>query len=65
MAMHVRDIMTSELVPVEPQASVSAVARLPVVEHDRPVGILALGDSAIERDGTSALGGISAARPNT
>ncbi|MFC9636695.1 CBS domain-containing protein [Streptomyces mirabilis] len=139
MAQHVRDVMTSDLVTVEPQASVSAVARamrdegvgavlvtedghlrclvsdrdlvvrafaegmdpddttvmqaasedlvtvtpddsldravrlmrehavrrLPVVEGDRPVGILALGDLAIERDETSALGDISAARPNT
>ncbi|MEW2304745.1 CBS domain-containing protein [Streptomyces sp. NPDC006655] len=139
MAQHVRDIMTSDLVTVEPQASVASVARvmrdedvgavlvteeghlrclvsdrdlvvrafaegadpdettimqaastdlvtvtpddsldravrlmrehavrrLPVVDGDRPVGILALGDLAIERDETSALGDISAARPNT
>ncbi|WP_046730438.1 CBS domain-containing protein [Streptomyces humi] len=139
MAQHVRDIMTSDLVTVEPQASVAAVARvmrdedvgavlvteeghlrclvsdrdlvvrafaegadpdrttimqaastdlvtvtpddsldqavrlmrehavrrLPVVDGDRPVGILALGDLAMERDERSALGDISAARPNT
>ena len=138
MAQHVRDIMTSDLVTVEPQASVAAVARLmrdedvgavlvteeghlrclvsdrdlvvrafaegvdpdrttvmqaastdlvtvtpddrldravrlmrehavrrlPVVDGDRPVGILALGDLAMERDEKSALGDISAARPN-
>ncbi|QTE02416.1 CBS domain-containing protein [Streptomyces cyanogenus] len=139
MAQHVRDIMTSDLVTVEPQASAAAAARLmrdedvgavlvtenghlrclvsdrdlvvrvfaegadpeqttviqagsedlvtvgpddsldralglmrehavrrlPVVEGDRPVGIVSLGDMAIERGEDTALGDISAARPNT
>ncbi|MER6271449.1 CBS domain-containing protein [Streptomyces sp. 900105755] len=139
MAQHVRDIMTSDVVSVEPQASVASVARLmrdedvgsvlvtedghlrclvsdrdlvvrafaegvdpdrttvmqaasadlvtvtpddsldravrlmrehavrrlPVVDGDQPVGIIAIGDLAIERDEKSALGDISAARPNT
>ncbi|MER7834698.1 CBS domain-containing protein [Streptomyces sp. NPDC096040] len=139
MVQHVRDIMTSDLVTVEPQASVASVARvmrdedvgavlvteeghlrclvsdrdlvvrafaegadpeqttvtqacsadlvtvtpddsldravqlmrehairrLPVVDGDRPVGIVSLGDLAIERDEKSALGDISAARSNT
>ncbi|MBL1110365.1 CBS domain-containing protein [Streptomyces sp. 5-8] len=138
MTQHVRDIMTSRLVTVEPQASVTAVAqkmrdedigavliiegdelrglvsdrdlvvralaegddpkqttvasacssevitvtpdenldhavelmrehsirRLPVVEEGHPVGIISLGDLAIERDEESALGDISAANPN-
>ncbi|MGW2937568.1 CBS domain-containing protein [Streptomyces sp. NPDC001156] len=138
MAQHVRDIMTSQLVTVEPQASVTAVAqkmrdenigivlvtegdelrglvsdrdlvvralaeggdleqktvasacsddlvtvapdeeldravdlmrehsvrRLPVVEEGHPVGIVSIGDMAIERDAQSALGDISAAKPN-
>ncbi|MFR0355390.1 CBS domain-containing protein [Streptomyces sediminimaris] len=42
-----------------------AVRRVPVVDDGRPVGMLALGDLAIERDPESALGDISAARPNT
>ena len=42
-----------------------AVRRIPVVDHGRPVGIVSLGDLAIERDPESALGEISAARPNT
>ncbi|MFJ5262482.1 CBS domain-containing protein [Streptomyces sp. NPDC088387] len=43
-----------------------SVRRLPVVdENDRPVGIVSLGDLAVERDEHSALGDISAARPNT
>jgi CBS domain-containing protein len=41
-----------------------AIRRIPVVEGDRPVGIVSLGDLAEERDPASALGGISAAPPN-
>jgi CBS domain-containing protein len=42
-----------------------AVRRLPVVEDGRPVGVVSLGDLAIERDPDSALADISAARGNT
>lgn len=42
-----------------------ALRRLPVVDGDKPVGIVSLGDLAIERDPDSALADISAARPNT
>ncbi|MFF7559634.1 CBS domain-containing protein [Streptomyces pseudovenezuelae] len=42
-----------------------AVRRIPVVEHGRAVGIVSLGDTAMERDPGSALGDISVARPNT
>ncbi|WP_030863760.1 CBS domain-containing protein [Streptomyces sp. NRRL S-37] len=41
-----------------------AVRRVPVVEDGRPVGVVSLGDTAMERDPESALGDISAARPN-
>ncbi|MFD8232512.1 CBS domain-containing protein [Streptomyces sp. NPDC059696] len=41
-----------------------SVRRIPVVDHGRPVGIVSLGDMAMERDPESALGDISAARPN-
>jgi CBS domain-containing protein len=41
-----------------------AIRRLPVVENNRPVGIVSLGDLAIERDSSSALGQISAAPPD-
>ncbi|MFQ6142592.1 CBS domain-containing protein [Streptomyces seoulensis] len=138
MAQHVRDIMTSHLVTVEPQTSVTAVAqkmrdedigivlvtegdelrglvsdrdlvvrslveggdqeqrtvasacsddivtitpdddvdqavrlmrehsvrRMPVVDHGHAVGIVSIGDLAIERDPDSALGDISAAKSN-
>jgi CBS domain-containing protein len=43
-----------------------AVRRLPVIdERGRPVGIVSLGDLAMERDPDSALSDISAAPPNT
>ncbi|PPS83583.1 CBS domain-containing protein [Streptomyces sp. MH60] len=41
-----------------------AVRRVPVVDDGRPVGIVSLGDLAMERDPESALGDISVARPN-
>ncbi|MFJ9671530.1 CBS domain-containing protein [Streptomyces sp. NPDC101221] len=42
-----------------------AVRRVPVVDDDgHAVGIVSLGDLAVERDPESALGDISAARPN-
>lgn len=41
-----------------------SVRRIPVVDHAHPVGIVSLGDLAMERDPESALGDISAARPN-
>ena len=41
-----------------------ALQRLPVVDNGRPVGVVSLGDLAVERDRRSALGEISAARPN-
>ena len=40
------------------------VRRVPVVESERPVGIIAIGDLAVDRDPKSALGKISSADPN-
>jgi CBS domain-containing protein len=42
-----------------------AVRRLPVVEKDQAVGIVSLGDLAIERDPESVLADVSAAEDNT
>jgi CBS domain-containing protein len=42
-----------------------AVRRVPVVEDGRVVGVVSIGDMAIERDPKSALADISAARENT
>lgn len=43
----------------------NALRRLPVVESDRLVGIVSLGDLAISEDQRSALADISEAQPNT
>ena len=45
--------------------SKKAIRRIPVVEGGRAIGILSIGDLAQNRDPYSALGGISAAAPNT
>lgn len=42
-----------------------AIRRLPVVDGGRPVGVVSIGDLALERDPNSALADISAAPPNT
>jgi CBS domain-containing protein len=41
-----------------------AVRRLPVVDNGRAVGIVSIGDLAVERDPNSTLGQISADAPN-
>ena len=64
---------SEDLVTVEPEEDLDravqlmrehSVRRIPVVEGGHPVGIVSLGDLAVERDPESALGDISAARPN-
>jgi len=40
------------------------VRRVPVCRDGRPVGIVSIGDLALERDAESALADISAGRPN-
>jgi CBS domain-containing protein len=68
------DICSHELTTVDPSTSVKdavklmrerALRRLPVVEGGSPVGIVSLGDLAIERDPVSTLADISAAPSNT
>lgn len=41
-----------------------AMRRIPVVDDGRAVGIVSIGDLAVEREPDSALGDISAAAPN-
>lgn len=69
----VGDLCSTELHTVSPNDSLSdairtmnehALRRVPVVEDQVPVGVLALGDLAVERDPDSLLGAISAAPPN-
>jgi CBS domain-containing protein len=67
------DICSHSLLTVLPTDSVEqavrlmrthAIRRLPVVDGGKAVGIVSLGDLAVERDPDSALGEISAALPN-
>ena len=69
----VGDVAIRELTTISPDEPVDAavalmrersIRRLPVVESGRPVGIVSLGDLALERDPDSCLGEISAAPPN-
>lgn len=70
----VADVISSDLATLSPDDPVGtavqrmrelAVRRLPVVEQGIPVGIVALGDLAVDRDPNSALADISASEPNT
>jgi len=69
----VGDVCTADLTTVSADTTIedaarlmrdNALRRLPVVDHGKPVGIVTLGDLAVQADPSSALGGISAARPN-
>jgi CBS domain-containing protein len=66
-------LCSSDLCTIRPQESVTravelmrehSVRRLPVVADGAVVGVLSLGDLAIERDERSVLADISAATPN-
>ena len=69
----VSDVVSGGVTTVTPDQSASDAARimreqdvrrLPVVQDGRPVGIVAIGDLAVELDDESALADISAASPN-
>jgi CBS domain-containing protein len=69
----VRDVCTSGIATLAPDDDVKratemmaerAVRRIPVVENGVPVGIVSIGDLAIESNGEKALADISAAKPN-
>lgn len=68
-----RDVCTGELACLAPDAEIDeavrlmrekAIRRIPIVEGGQPIGIVSLGDLALERDRDSALGEISAAPPS-
>jgi CBS domain-containing protein len=68
-----RDIASKDLARASPDASIAdavrivrerALRRIPLVEERRPVGIVSIGDLAVERDTQSALADISASEPN-
>ena len=64
-----RDLVTVESnTPIEEAVRLmreNAIRRLPVVDDGRAIGLVSLGDLAMERDEGSALADISAAEPNT
>jgi CBS domain-containing protein len=69
----VADICSQDLATLSPTDNVEdavrlmrdkAIRRLPVVEGNKPVGIVSIGDLAVSQDPRSALGHISAAPPN-
>jgi CBS domain-containing protein len=69
----VSEVCTSSLETIGPDASVddalrkmrdADIRRLPVVQDGRPIGIVSLGDLAVEREPDSTLADISAASPD-
>lgn len=69
----VADVCTTGVETIEPDASLDDavrlmreknIRRLPVTKNGRPVGIVSLGDLAVEREPDSALADISAASPD-
>jgi CBS domain-containing protein len=69
MARTVAEIMTHDPRTVDAGDTVQAmrehdIRRLPVVANGRPVGIVSLGDLAVERDPDSALADISTGSPD-
>ena len=73
-ATRIGDICSSELVVLGPDDDVAeatqlirerAVRRIPVLQDGIPVGVVSIGDLALEKDATSALSGVSSAPPNS
>jgi len=73
-ATRIGDVASRELTAVSPDHRVGravqlmrerALRRLPVVEGNKVVGIVTIGDLALDRDAGSALADISAAPPNS
>ena len=68
------DICSQDMVTLTPDSPITeavglmrarALRRLPVVDGERPVGIVSIGDLAVELDANSVLASISAAEPNS
>jgi CBS domain-containing protein len=69
----VEEVTSKDLITVSPSDDIDnavklmrekSIRRLPVMDGDRPVGFISIGDLAIEKDRESALADISAAPPN-
>lgn len=72
-AMKLEDLCSKELITLSLDSTISdavktmsdkAIRRVPVIDGNKPVGIVSLGDLAQTQDRHSALGEISAAQPN-
>jgi CBS domain-containing protein len=68
------DICSRELVVLDPDDDLvqaarlvrdRAVRRIPVLRDGTPVGVVSIGDLALDKDATSALSGVSSAPPNS
>jgi CBS domain-containing protein len=68
------DICSKDVMTVKPDTPINeavtimrgkAIRRIPVVKNGTPVGIVSIGDLAVDRDPKSALADISAAPANT
>jgi CBS domain-containing protein len=71
--VRMQDVLSGELAAVTPDDPVEraialmrekAIRRMPVVESGRPVGVVSIGDLAVQRDADSALADISEEPPN-
>jgi CBS domain-containing protein len=67
------DICSRDLATLTPADSVEdaielmrerAIRRVPIIDNGAPVGIVSIGDLAVDRDPQSALADISSAAPN-
>lgn len=71
--MTIGELASADIVSIEAEADTDlavqmmcerAVRRIPVVDDGQVIGVISIGDLAIERDPDSALGQISAAQQN-
>jgi CBS domain-containing protein len=74
LTTRIGDIRSAELAVLGPDDDVEqamrlvrerAVRRIPVVQDGRPVGVVSIGDLALEKDRRSALSDVPASPPNT
>ncbi|HZB01157.1 MAG TPA: CBS domain-containing protein [Actinomycetota bacterium] len=71
--VRIQDVLSGDLAAVSPDDPVEraialmrekAIRRVPVVESGKPVGVVSIGDLAVQRDADSALADISEEPPN-
>jgi CBS domain-containing protein len=73
-ATRIGDICSGELVVLDPDDDLAqaarlvrdrAVRRMPVLRDGTPVGVVSVGDLALEKDATAVLSGVSSAPPSS